>query len=309
MADTKTKLNYPLMVVGTVAIDAVETPFGKQDAVFGGSASYFSYAASFFTPVELIAVVGEDFPKEYRRILEERSIGLDHLMTAKGKTFHWKGKYGSDLNAAQTLETQLNVLLEFKPKLKEDREPEYLFLANIDPVLQWEVLNQVKRPKCRLVACDTMNFWIEGKPAELAKVLKRVDIIFINDGEARLLAKESNLIKAARKIQTMGTGTVAIKKGEHGAFLFHGEQFFILPVYPLEEVFDPTGAGDSFAGAAMGYLAKTDDLSFDNLKRAIVYGGVVASFTVEKFGLERLRTLETSEIEERMADFRRICHF
>ena len=309
MANIKTKLQYPLMVVGTVAIDAVETPFGKKDAVFGGSASYFSYAASFFTPVELIAVVGEDFPKEYRNILEERAIGLDHLMTAKGKTFHWRGKYGTDLNSAQTLETQLNVLLEFKPKLKEDREPEYLFLANIDPTLQLEVLNQVKRPKCRLVACDTMNFWIEGKLAELTKVLKRVDALFINDGEARLLARETNLIRAARKIQAMGPGTVVIKKGEHGAFLFHERQFFILPVYPLEEVFDPTGAGDSFAGAAMGYLAKTGDLSFDNFKRAIVYGAVVASFTVEKFGLERLRTLQMPVIEERLANFRCVSHF
>ncbi|MBI4417636.1 MAG: sugar kinase, partial [Ignavibacteriales bacterium] len=286
-----------------------ETPFGKQDAVFGGSASYFSYAASFFTPVELIAVVGEDFPKEYRRVLEERSIGLDHLMTAKGKTFHWKGKYGSDLNAAQTLETQLNVLLEFKPKLKDDREPEYLFLANIDPVLQLEVLNQVKRPKCRLVACDTMNFWIEGKPAELAKVLKRVDMIFINDGEARLLAKESNLIKAARKIQTMGPGTVAIKKGEHGAFLFHGEQFFILPVYPLEEVFDPTGAGDSFAGGFAGWLAKTDDLSPENLKRAVIYGSSLASFCVERFSVERLRDLTHLEIKDRYRSFMSLSHF
>src|SRR3989338_7383383 len=196
-----TALQYSLMVVGTVAIDSVETPFGKKDAVFGGSASYFSYAASFFAPVELIAVVGEDFPEEYRRILEERPIGLDHLGTSKGKTFHWKGKYGSDLNTAHTLDTQLNVLLAFKPELKKDREPEYLFLANIDPSLQLEVLSQVKRPKCKFVACDSMNYWIEGKPSELAKVLTRVDMIVVNDGEARLLAKESNLIKAARKIQ------------------------------------------------------------------------------------------------------------
>jgi sugar/nucleoside kinase (ribokinase family) len=309
MENTMTKLKYPLMVVGTVAIDAVETPFGKQDTVFGGSASYFSYAASFFTPVELIAVVGEDFPAEYRKVLAERAIGLDHLTTAKGSTFRWEGRYGSDLNSAHTLMTHLNVLVDFKPKLKEDREPEYLFLANIDPSLQLEVLNQVKRPKCHWVVCDTMNFWIEGKPAELDKVLKRVDALFINDGEARLLAKETNLIRAARKIQAMGPGTVVIKKGEHGALLFHREQFFILPVYPLEEVFDPTGAGDSFAGAAMGYVAKTGDTSFENLKRAIVYGAVVASFTVEKFGLERLRMLKMPEIEERLADFRQISHF
>src|SRR3989338_1351346 len=212
-----TALQYSLMVVGTVAIDSVETPFGKKDAVFGGSASYFSYAASFFTPVELIAVVGEDFPDEYRKILQERPIGLDHLASIPGKTFHWKGKYGSDLNTAETLDTQLNVLLEFKPKLKSDREPKYLFLANIDPDLQMDLLNQVKRPKCKFVACDTMNFWIQGKRPALENVLKRVDMLVLNDGEARLLTKEANLIKAARKIQALGPGTVMIKKGEHGA--------------------------------------------------------------------------------------------
>lgn len=300
---------YPLMVVGTVAIDSVETPFGKKDSVFGGSASYFSYAASFFTPVELIAVVGEDFPLEYRRILEERPIGLDHLETIHGKTFHWKGKYESDLNTAHTLDTQLNVLLDFKPELKADREPGFLFLANIDPDLQLKVLEQVKRPKCRFVACDTMNFWIEGKRPELERVLSRVDMIMINDGEARLLAREANLIRAARKIQGMGPGGVVIKKGEHGAFLFYREQFFILPAYPLEEVFDPTGAGDSFAGGVMGYLAKTGDLSFENLKRAVLHGAVIASFTVEDFGLERLRTLRDGEIHDRLVDFRRLCFF
>lgn len=306
---SNTILKYPLMVVGTVAIDSVQTPFGKRDSVFGGSASYFSYAASFFTPVELIAVVGEDFPMDYRKILEERPIGLEHLVSISGKTFHWKGKYESDLNTAHTLDTQLNVLLQFKPKLKSDREPEYLFLANIDPELQMDVLNQVKRPKCRFVACDTMNFWIQGKRPQLEKVLRRVDMIIINDGEARLLANEANLIKAARKIQAMGPGTAIIKKGEHGAFLFHGEQFFVLPAYPLEEVFDPTGAGDSFAGGVMGYLAKTQDLGFENLKRAVAYGGTIASFTVEDFGLERLRTIQDGEIENRLTDFRRLCLF
>ncbi len=302
-------LKYPLMVVGTVAIDSVQTPFGKRDSIFGGSASYFSYAASFFTPVELIAVVGEDFPKDYRKVLKERPIGLEHLVTIPGKTFHWKGKYESDLNTAHTLDTQLNVLLQFKPKLKSNCEPEYLFLANIDPELQMDVLNQVKKPKCRFVACDTMNFWIEGKRPQLEKVLKRVDMIIVNDGEARLLANEAILMKAARKIQAMGPGTVIIKKGEHGAFLFHEEQFFVLPAYPLEEVFDPTGAGDSFAGGVMGYLAKTRDLGFENLKRAVVYGGIIASFTVEDFGLERLRTIRDGEIENRLADFRRLCLF
>jgi sugar/nucleoside kinase (ribokinase family) len=204
------------MVVGTVAIDSVETPFGKKDSVFGGSASYFSYAASFFTPVELVAVVGRDFPEEYRKILKERPIGLDHLETSGGKTFHWKGRYESDLNTALTLETQLNALLEFKPKLKTDRAPEYLFLANIDPELQMNVLEQVKRPKCKLVACDTMNFWIQGKLEALKRVLQRVDMIVINDGEARQLAKEPNLFRAARTIQARGPGAVLIQPGEPG---------------------------------------------------------------------------------------------
>lgn len=302
-------MNYPLMVVGTVAIDSVETPFGKKDSVFGGSASYFSYAASFFTPIELIAVVGQDFPEEYRNILKERPIGLDHLTTGSGKTFHWKGKYETDLNTAQTLDTQLNVLLDFKPQLKAGREPEYLFLANIDPSLQLDVLSQVKRPKCKFIACDTMNFWISGKRHELAQVLKRVDMIALNDGEARQLAGEANLFKAARKIQGMGPGTVIIKKGEHGALLFYGPQFFVLPAYPLEEVFDPTGAGDTFAGGVMGNLVKAGEINFENLKRAVVYGAVVASFTVEAFGLERLRKLQNADIETRLAQFRKLCHF
>lgn len=300
--------HYPLMVVGTVAIDSVETPFGKKDSVFGGSASYFSYAASFFTSVELIAVVGEDFPKEYRSILEERPIGLSHLTTVPGKTFHWKGKYETDLNTAQTLDTQLNVLLDFKPKLNPASEPEYLFLANIDPTLQLDVLNQVKRQKCKFVSCDTMNFWISGKRNELLQVLKRVDMVVLNDGEARLLANDPNLFKAARKIQSYGPETVIIKKGEHGALLVHGRQFFILPAYPLEEVFDPTGAGDTFAGGVIGYLVNKE-VNFENLKLAVVHGAIVASFTVEAFGLERLRVLKRDEIDSRLRDFKRLCSF
>ena len=300
---------FPLMVVGTVAVDSVETPFGQQDRVFGGSASYFSYASSFFIPVDLEAVVGRDFPREYRKILEERPIGLEHLTVKDGKTFHWSGKYEADMNAARTLATDLNVLLEFEPALKPGHEPEYLFLANIDPDLQMQVLNQVKRPKCRFVACDTMNYWIDNKLAELKKVLARVEMIVINDGEARLLARDVNLVKAARKIQTMGPQVVVIKKGEHGALLFYGEKFFALPAYLLEEVFDPTGAGDSFAGALMGYLAKTGDVSFESMKQAVVQGAVIASFTVESFGLERLRTLCDGDINKRLDDFRKICRF
>lgn len=298
------------MVIGTVAIDSVETPFGNKEEVFGGSASYFSYASSFFTPVDLVAVVGSDFPPEYKQILKERPIGLDHLeVIPNGQTFRWKGKYGTDLNVAQTLETHLNVLLEFKPSLKNSYEPQFLFLANIDPGLQLEVLRQVKRPKCKLVACDTMNFWISQKKQDLLNVLKHVDLIVINDGEARQLANESNLIKAAKMIQGFGPSIVVIKKGEHGVLLFSENKFFALPAYPLEEVFDPTGAGDTFAGGLMGYLAKEGKFDFETLRRAVAHGSIVASFTVEQFGLERLRSLSINQIDERLQTFKHICHF
>ncbi len=297
------------MVIGTVAIDSVETPFGKQEQVFGGSASYFSYAASFFVPVNLVAVVGADFPDSYRAILKERPIGLEHLVALPGKTFHWKGKYEGDLNSAQTLATELNVLTEFRPMLGPADEPKLLFLANIDPELQLDVLNQVKRPKCRFVACDTMNYWIGTKLPVLRTVLSRINMLVINDGEARLLTGSGSLIRSARKIQSMGPDIVIVKKGEHGAILVHGEQIFVLPAYPLEEVFDPTGAGDTFAGGVMGHLAKTMDFSFENVKTAMVQGAVIASFTVERFGLERLRELGTREIEERISLFRKICKF
>ena len=301
--------NYPLAVIGTVAIDGVETPFGRRERAFGGSASYFAYAASFFTPVSLVAVVGSDFPPEFLKILEERPIDLSHLERTNGKTFFWRGRYRFDLNTAETLETQLNALTDFNPKLRFQPPPEFLFLANIDPVLQDEVLNQAGKPKARFVACDTMNFWIEKKRAELLRVLARVDLIVINENEARQLAGESNLIRAAQKIRAWGPGKVILKKGEHGALLFEEGKFFALPAYPLETVFDPTGAGDSFAGALMGYLAKTKDLRFENLKKAIAWGAVVASFTVEEFSLDRLRRLDLQQIEERLEIFRRICSF
>ena len=299
----------PLAVIGTVAIDGVETPFGKRERAFGGSASYFSYAASFFTPVSLVAVVGRDFPDEFRKILEERPIDLTHLERSEGKTFFWRGKYQFDMNNAQTLETQLNVLTDFAPRLHFSANPEFLFLANIDPVLQLEVLQQVGKPKARFVACDTMNFWIEKKRPELLKVLSHVDAIVINEGEARQLAGETNLVKAAQKIRSWGPDKVIIKKGEHGALVFDNGKFFALPAYPLESVFDPTGAGDTFAGALMGYLAKTKDVNFENLKKAVALGAVVASFTVEDFSLDRLRKLDSHQIEERLEIFRRICSF
>lgn len=299
----------PLAVIGTVAIDEVETPFGRRDRAFGGSASYFSYAASFFTPVSLVAVVGQDFPDEFLSVLQERPIDLSHLERSQGKTFFWKGRYGFDLNTAQTLETQLNVLTEFNPQVRFNPAPEFLFLANIDPDLQARVLEQAGRPKARFVACDTMNFWIENKRPELLKVLARVDAMVLNENEARELSEEPNLIRAAQKIHGWGPAKVVIKKGEHGVLLFDEGKFFILPAYPLETVFDPTGAGDSFAGAMMGCLAQTRDLSFENFKRAVAYGAVVASFTVEDFSLDRLRRLDLKQIEERLEIFRKICSF
>ncbi len=299
----------PLVVIGTVAIDAVETPFGKRDRVFGGSASYFSYAASFFTPLSLVAVVGKDFPDEYRSVLQERNIDLSGLQVRDGKTFFWKGKYGSDLNSAQTIETQLNVLLEFDPKVNLKQTPDCLFLANIDPVLQLKVLDQLEKPRMKFVACDTMNFWIHNKKQDLLKVIARVDAIVLNDGEARDLTGETNLIRAAQKIKEMGPQKVVIKKGEHGVLLFEGSRFFALPAYPLESVFDPTGAGDSFAGGMMGYLAATGDFSFENFKRAVATGSVVASFTVEDFGLEKLRRIQKSDILERLEIFKKISTF
>lgn len=299
----------PLTVVGTVAIDAVKTPFGSRDRVFGGSASYFSYAASFFTPVALVAVVGQDFPREYRAILEERGIDLSHLEVSAGKTFFWRGEYGSDLNSAQTLETQLNALLEFNPKLRFKEQPDLLFLANIDPRLQLSVLDQIKTPRPQFIACDTMNFWIANKKNELQKVLKRVDGIVLNDGEARQLTGESNLIRAAQKVREFGPDKIVIKKGEHGALLFYEQQFFALPAFPLESVFDPTGAGDSFAGGMMGFLTQAAAVNFESMKKALAYGSIVASFTVEDFGLEALRRIKRAHLDERLALFKKICTF
>ncbi|MDP3919369.1 MAG: PfkB family carbohydrate kinase [Candidatus Omnitrophota bacterium] len=298
-----------LVVVGTVAIDQVKTPFGERDRVFGGSASYFSYAASFFTPVALVAVVGRDFPPDYRKVLEEKAIDLSHLEVSDGKTFFWRGEYGNDLNTAHTLETQLNVLMDFNPRLKFETLPDFLFLANMDPALQLSVLDQVKGAKLKYVACDTMNFWIENKREDLLRVLKRVHCVVLNDGEARQLTGESNLIRAAAKMREMGPNHIVIKKGEHGALVFFEGHFFALPAYPLESVFDPTGAGDSFAGGLMGCLAAAGEVSLETMKSAVAMGSIVASFTVEDFGLERLRRLARAELDERLEIFRRVCSF
>ncbi|MFZ4854939.1 MAG: PfkB family carbohydrate kinase [Desulfuromonadaceae bacterium] len=297
-----------IVVVGTVAFDTVETPFGRGENVLGGSAAYFSTSASFFTDVSLVAVVGDDFPAEHVTFLHSRNIDTTGLQRAPGKTFHWSGRYGFDLNEAQTLDTQLNVLMDFQPNLPESyRDAEYLFLANIDPDLQMNVLEQVRKPK--LVACDTMNFWISSKPEALRKVLQKVDIVVINEGEARQFTGEANLVKAARQIIALGCKRLVIKRGEYGVLMFTAETLFAAPAYPLEEVFDPTGAGDTFAGGFIGYLANSGDLSEEGLRQAIIYGSVMASFNVEDFSLNRMKRLEYSEIHTRFRSFKGLTHF
>jgi sugar/nucleoside kinase (ribokinase family) len=292
-----------LVVVGSVALDSVETPFGKVTEVLGGSATYFSYCASFFTRVRLVATVGEDFPESHLGLLRARGVDTRGLQVARGRTFRWAGRYGYDLNEAKTLDTQLNVFADFRPALAEDlREAPFLFLANIDPALQLEVLRQMKR-RPRLVALDTMNFWIQGKPDALRRVLAEVDVVTINDGEARQLAGEPNLIRAARAIAALGPRTVVVKRGEYGALMLSEGTFFYTPAYPLDSVYDPTGAGDTFAGGFMGYLAAQERADGPTMRRAIVYGSVMASFTVEDFSLNRLTRLEPAEIAARYAAF------
>jgi sugar/nucleoside kinase (ribokinase family) len=297
-----------IVVVGTVAFDTVETPFGRGENVLGGSATYFSTSASFFSDVSLVAVVGEDFPEEHLQFLRSRDIDLQGLQQIPGKTFHWSGKYGYDLNEAQTLDTQLNVLLDFKPELPASyRDTDVLFLANIDPELQLQVLDQVTQP--RLTACDSMNFWISSKPEALKEVMKRVDIVVINEGEARMLTGEANLVKAARQIISLGCKRLVVKRGEYGVLMFTDETVFAAPAWPLEEVFDPTGAGDTFAGGFMGYLANTGDLSEEGMRQALVFGSVMASFNVEDFSLNRMKQLTYSEIEARYRSFRSLTSF
>src|SRR5258706_11386028 len=292
-----------LLVVGSVALDSVETPFGKVQEALGGSATYFSYSASFFTVVHLVATVGDDFPEAHLKLLGDRGVDIRGLQTSKGRTFRWTGQYGYDLNEAKTLETQLNVFAEFRPVLNDvsGRTP-FLFLANIDPVLQLDVLRQMdERP--RLVALDTMNFWIQGKKADLLRVLREVDVVTINDGEARQLAGEPNLIRAARAIAAMGPKTVVVKRGEYGAVMLSDGLFFMAPAFPLDSVYDPTGAGDTFAGGFVGHLAATDRVDPATLRRAVVYGSVMASFTVEDFSLNRLTRLTSEEIRARYDAF------
>jgi sugar/nucleoside kinase (ribokinase family) len=297
-----------LLAVGSVALDSVETPFGRREEVLGGSASFFSVCASFFGPVRLVAVVGEDFPEQHLQFLAGRGIDLAGLSRRPGRTFRWKGRYEFDLNQAHTLDTQLNVFADFRPDLPPAfRDSRYVFLGNIDPELQAQVLDQVRQP--RFVAADTMNFWITSKRDALLRTLKRVDMLFVNDAEARQLAGEHNVVKAARRIQSHGPRAVVVKRGEHGALFFSGDHVFASSAYPLPAVFDPTGAGDSFAGGFMGYLARSGREDADVMRRAMVLGGVLASFSVEQFSLDRLRRLGTGEIRARYAEFRRLSHF
>ena len=297
-----------ILVVGSVAFDSVETPFGRGDDVLGGSATYFSTSASFFTGVQLVAVVGEDFPDEPRQFLMSRGVDLAGLQTRPGKTFRWKCRYSYDLNEAHTLETHLNVFETFHPQLPESyRHAEFVFLANIDPELQLEVLQQVEKPK--LIACDTMNFWIEGKRDALVHTLGHVDILVINESEVRQLAEEANLVKAARQVLAMGPKTLVVKRGEYGVLVFNQHSIFSAPAYPLEEVFDPTGAGDTFAGGFMGYLAATNNLSDETIRKATVFGSVMASYTVEDFSLNRLRKLDWTEVEGRFRHFQALTVF
>jgi sugar/nucleoside kinase (ribokinase family) len=297
-----------LVVVGSVALDSVKTPFGEAQEVLGGSAAFFATAASYFTDVSLIAVVGEDFPEAHLTFLRQRGIDLAGLERRSGKTFRWQGEYSYQLNEAKTLQTQLNVFETFRPVVPETyRSPEMLFLANIDPDLQRGVLEQVKRP--RLVACDTMNFWIDGKRDALLGLLQQVDVLVINDGEARALGQNSNLVAVARTILASGPKFLIIKRGEYGVLMFSGDRVFAAPAFPLEQVKDPTGAGDCFAGGFMGYLASTGNLADEALRRAVVYGSVMASFAVEAFSLDRLRVLDYKEIEARFAMFKRMTFF
>ncbi|HEX9144267.1 MAG TPA: PfkB family carbohydrate kinase [Candidatus Binatia bacterium] len=297
-----------VLVVGTVAFDSIEAPLGSAERILGGSAAYFALAASFFAPVRVVGVVGQDFPEEHLELFLQRGIDLEGLKREKGNTFHWRGRYHEDINVRDTLELHLNVLSNFVPQLPDRyRDAEYVFLGNIDPVMQLEVLNQIR--KMKLVACDTMDHWIKESAQDLRKVLKRIEMLVINDSEARLLSGYQNIVRAARAILKMGPKVVLIKRGEYGVLQFSDSSVFATPAYPLEEVFDPTGAGDSFAGGFFGQIARSGDSSQRGIRRAIVYGSVVASFTVEDFGVKRLTAASLPEIEERYQRFVQLTDF
>lgn len=300
-----------LLVVGTVAFDDIQTPFGHAEKIVGGAATYISWAASNFTKdVGIVSVIGDDFPQDELNALTDRGVNLDGLQIKEGeKSFFWAGRYHSDMNGRDTLATELNVLADFQPIVPESfKDAEYVMLGNLSPQVQMSVLEQMpNRPK--LVVLDTMNFWMDIALEPLKAVLEKIDVLTINDEEARQLSGEYSLRKAARVIQEMGPKYLVIKKGEHGALLFHGENIFFCPALPLEVVFDPTGAGDSFAGGFTGYLAKTNDISFENMKRAIVYGSATASYCVEKFGIEKVKAVNTKDIHERVGEFVQLMAF
>jgi Sugar kinases, ribokinase family len=300
-----------LLIVGTVAFDAIETPFGKTDKILGGAATYIGLSASHFNVKSaIVSVVGDDFPQEYLDLLTSRNIDISGLEVVQGgKTFFWSGLYHNDLNSRDTLDTQLNVLADFQPKVPQDfKDADVVMLGNLHPLVQTSVLDQMeKQPK--LVVLDTMNFWMDCALPELLDVIKRVDVITVNDEEARQLTGEYSLVKAAAKIHTMGPKYVVIKKGEHGALLFHDKEIFFAPALPLEEVFDPTGAGDTFAGGFSGFIAQSENVSFGNMKNAIIYGSNLASFCVEKFGTERMVKLEKAEVQQRLQQFKALTQF
>lgn len=303
--------NMSLLTVGSVAFDAIETPFGKTDKIIGGAGTYIAIASSYFQKNQrLVSVVGEDFPMDTLEDLKFRGVDLQGLQVKTGeKTFFWSGKYHNDMNSRDTLATELNVLENFDPIIPESYQgTEFLMLGNLSPTVQRQVIERLeKRPK--LIAMDTMNFWMDIAWDELMKTLRLVDVLIINDEEARQLTKEYSLVKAAKKIKSMGPKILIIKKGEHGALLFHGENIFFAPALPLEDVYDPTGAGDTFAGGFIGYLSTVDEVNFENLKRAIIVGSAMASFCVEKFGTERLMTLTDREIETRVQQFVNLVQF
>jgi sugar/nucleoside kinase (ribokinase family) len=297
-----------VLVVGSVALDSVETPFGRADDVIGGSGVFFSSSASHFAKVQLVGVVGSDYPLDKLEPLKARGVDLAGLEKAEGTSFRWRGRYRHDLNAAETLETHLGVFSNFRPQIPEQfRRAPFVFLANIDPRLQLQVLEQVEKP--RLVACDTMNFWIESRRPELLELLNHVDLVTLNDGEVRQLTEQTNLVKGAKWILERGPKYVLIKKGEHGAFMFTRDSVFFAPAYPLESIFDPTGAGDSFAGGFIGSLAASGDLSEASMRRAVVVGSAMGSFAVEKFSNERLLEVTRRDIEARVQEFRELVSF
>jgi sugar/nucleoside kinase (ribokinase family) len=300
-----------LIVVGTMAFDAIETPFAKIDLIVGGSATYVAYAASnFVQPIQQISIVGFDFPKDEMQELERRGVTLEGVKVVPDKkSFFWSGRYHMDMNSRDTLITDLNVLLDFDPKVPESyQSAEFLMLGNLDPKIQMSVIKQMKtRPK--LIVMDTMNFWMEAAMPELEAVLKEVDVLMLNDSEARQLSAQFSLVKAAKEILKMGPKYLIIKKGEHGALLFHGDQVFFAPALPLEDVFDPTGAGDTFAGGFIGHIARTKDISFDNMKTGIIVGSAMASFCVEKFGPQRLKEITRADIDNRIQQFVELVNF